>query len=113
MTLFFLIIMTFFSGLTTACFWFLKQEKFKIEHGKKVRLVLAIYPFLSLILLFFHPVSSPVGLIYFIAIILFTISYKDFRHIYFDSKLDFTWHSFLLLLFSFIALCFMLFKEMS
>jgi hypothetical protein len=74
---------------------------------------MVFYPFLSLILLFFHPVSSPVGLLYFVAIVLFTISYKDFKYIYTDSKLTFTLHSFFFLLLSFLALCFMCFKEIA
>jgi hypothetical protein len=113
MKLLFLIILTLLSSLTTVGFWFLRQENFKTKHGKIVRLVMAIYPFSSLLLLFFHPDSSPIGLIYFIAIGLFTITYKDFKYIYNDSKLAFTYHSFLFLLLSFLALCFMIFKEIS
>jgi hypothetical protein len=113
MKLLFLIIITCLSAATTLCFWFLKQENFKTKNEKIIRFIMVLYPFLSLILLFFHPVNSPVGLLYFISIILFTILYKDFKYIYFDSKLTFTYHSFFFLLLSFIALCFMVFKEIS
>jgi hypothetical protein len=113
MKLLFLIIITCLSAATTLCFWFLKQENFKTKNEKIIRFIMVLYPFLSLILLFFHPVNSPVGLLYFISIILFTILYKDFKYIYFNSKLTFTYHSFFLLLLSFIALCFMVFKEIS
>jgi hypothetical protein len=113
MKLLFLLIVTCLSAATTLCFWYLQQEKFKTKNEKIIRFIMVLYPFLSLILLFFHPVSSPVGLIYFIAIILFTITYKDFKYIYTDSKLTFTWHSFFFLLLSFIGLSFMVFKEIS
>jgi hypothetical protein len=111
MKLLFLLIVTCLSAATTLCFWYLQQEKFKTKNEKIIRFIMALYPFLSLILLFFHPVSSPVGLLYFIAIILFTISYKDFKYIYSDGKLTFTYHSFFFLILSFLALCFMVFKE--
>ena len=113
MKLLFLTFVTCLGAANTLCFWYLRQEKFKTKNEKIIRLTMTFYPFLSLILLFFHPDTSPVGLLYLVAIILFTISYKDFKYIYSDSELKFTVHSFIFLMLSFIALCFMCFKEIA
>jgi hypothetical protein len=107
----FLSILTLLGGLSTIGYWFLRQENFYLKHGKKAAFVTLLYLLSTFILFFYHPETTPVGLLYLLVTASISILYKNRKWLISKERAAFDFLTFTFLFFSVLALLFMNFKN--